>query len=575
MITAEPLPETHPELRAAQRNIACAADLALAVQTEALRLHVYIGRGEIARSDAVDTLMRSGRDLRRTDLEHIVRVGLSGRSAGVGHTRDGASNKLPEPPRPLMRDLPPADPFPVDALSVLAPAARAIHDRVQAPLAMCGQSVLAAATLAVQGQTDIELPTGRSRPLTNYYLTIAATGERKTAVDAEALWPVRRRESALREKHNAERSEYENSRLAWDKARDAAAKNAKPKGDRIAIKALLDVLGPSPVAPLEPLLTCPEPTYEGLCKLFHVGQPSLGIFATEGGQFIGGHGMSDDAKLRTAAGLSTAWDGESIKRVRADGAIVLSGRRLAMHLMAQPDVASAMLNDPLLADQGILSRVLTTAPDAASGTRIWREPSPESDAAMKRYGARLLDILELPLPLEVGTNTLAPRALPLSCAARRLWIAFYNHVEERVASGGELEPVRGLANKLPEHAARIAAVLAMVRDDHANEVSAEEMEAGIELAQHFAAEGLRLYGASRVNADLQLALRLLNWLASRDKPVVSLPCIYQHGPGAIRDKARAAKVTAILEDHGYLVRIEGGTEVENKWRRDAWRVVRD
>ena len=53
-----------------------------------------------------------------------------------------------EPPRPLMRELPPADPYPVDALGeVLAPAARAIHDRIQAPLAICGQSVLAAATV--------------------------------------------------------------------------------------------------------------------------------------------------------------------------------------------------------------------------------------------------------------------------------------------------------------------------------------------------------------------------------------------------------------------------------------------
>jgi len=90
--------------------------------------------------------------------------------------------------------------------------------------------------------------------------------------------------------------------------------------------------------------------------------------------------------------------------------------------------------------------------------------------------------------------------------------------------------VRGHANKLPEHAARIAAVLAMARDIHASEVAAEALEFGIELAQHFAAEGLRLHGASRVNADVQLALHLLNWLFSRDKPVVSLPCIYQHGP---------------------------------------------
>ena len=495
----------------------------------------------------------------------------------VQATVTAARDVILEPPRPLMRELPPADPFPVGALGdVLAPAARAINNRVQAPLAICGQSVLAAATLAVQGHADIELPTGQKRPLTNYYLTIAATGERKTAVDAEALWPVRKRERALHERHDMERHEYENSRLAWEKARDTATKNAKPKGDRVAIKALLDLLGPAPDAPLEPLLICPEPTYEGLCKLFLVGQPSLGIFASEGGQFIGGHGMSDDAKLRTAAGLSAAWDGEAIKRVRADGAIVLSGRPLAMHLMAQPDVASALLNDPVLADQGMLSRVLTTAPDAASGTRIWREPSPESNSVMQRYGARLLDILELPLPLDSGTqNTLAPRALPLSGAARRLWIGFYNHIEERVASGRELEPVRGLANKIPEHAARIAAVLTIVHDIRASEVVTWAIESGIELAQHFATEALRLYGASRVNAEVQLALHLLNWLLPRDNLLVSLPCIYQQGPAAIRDKARATKVTAILEDHGYLVPIPDGAEIEGRWRRDVWRVVRE
>ncbi len=74
------------------------------------------------------------------------------------------------------------------------------------------------------------------------------------------------------------------------------------------------------------MATCPEPTFEGLCKLLAVGQPSVGVFASEGGQFIGGHGMSDDNKLRTAAGLSSVWDGEPIRRVRAgDGSIILPG----------------------------------------------------------------------------------------------------------------------------------------------------------------------------------------------------------------------------------------------------------
>jgi hypothetical protein len=75
-----------------------------------------------------------------------------------------AQEMQPEPPRPLMRESVPPDPFPVDALGdVLELAARAIHDRVQAPLAICGQSVLANTTLAVQAHADVVLPIGGSR----------------------------------------------------------------------------------------------------------------------------------------------------------------------------------------------------------------------------------------------------------------------------------------------------------------------------------------------------------------------------------------------------------------------------
>src|SRR5262249_6110945 len=203
-------------------------------------------------------------------------------------------------------------------------AARAIHDRVQAPIAVCGQSVLATTTLAVQALADIELPTGQSKPLSSFFVSVAATGERKTAVDREALWPVHKRETELRRASPSERLEYENAEAAWEKVRETAIKKAK--GNRAQIKEALDALGPAPLPALEPILTCPEPTYEGLAKLLAVGQPSIGIFAHEGGQFIGGHGMADDAKLRTASGLSTLWDEGVVKRIRAtDGNVVLPG----------------------------------------------------------------------------------------------------------------------------------------------------------------------------------------------------------------------------------------------------------
>jgi Protein of unknown function (DUF3987) len=372
-----------------------------------------------------------------------------------------------EAPRPLMRELPPADPFPVDALGeVLAPAARAINDRVQAPLAICGQSVLAAANLATQALVDVVLPIGgaQAKPVSSFFVTVALSGERKSACDQQAGWPIRKRENELRDTYDVKLPDYINTKAAWDKAREAAIKRGK--GNRVAIKAELDAVGPPPVPPLAPLLTCPEPTYEGMVKHLAVGQPNIGIFATEGGQFIGGHGMRNDAKLFTAAGLSAAWDGDPIKRVRAgDGTIILVGRRVAMHLLAQPGVADILFRDPLLADQGLLSRLLVTAPPSAAGSRLSREERPETDRDLKRYGAPLLTVLEAPLPLFPGkTNELEPRPLPLTPEAQRLWFSFADYIEEAIAQGGPLEPVRGLANKLPEHAARLAAVLSVVRD---------------------------------------------------------------------------------------------------------------
>jgi hypothetical protein len=487
-----------------------------------------------------------------------------------------AHKGLKEPPRPLIRELPPADPFPIDALGdLLGSAARAIHERVRCPVAICGQSVIAAATLAGQAHADVQLPTGHVRPISNFFVTRAETGERKTAADDEALWPVRKREKALREAYDEALPSYENQKIAWEKARDHAVRKAR--GDRGAIKSALDTLGPAPMGPLVPILTCPEPTYEGLCKLLAVSQPSVGVFSSEGGQFIGGHGLSEDKKLLTAAGLSGLWDGEPIKRVRAgDGTSILPGRRVAMHLMAQPDVAAIMLSDRMLLGQGYLSRCLVTAPDSISGTRLWREPCTSADATIKRYGARLLELLERPLPLAEGkANDLAPRVLPLASGARKLWIAFADSVEPQIAPEGALSPVKGIANKLPEHAARLAGILSLVSDPDCGEIPAEQMAAGITLAQHYVAEALRLFEASRVSDDRRLAQRLLTWLlGSWNEEFISLPDIYQKGPNAIRDKTTAARIVAILEDHSWLNRERSGAEIAGQHRREAWRIVR-
>src|SRR3954454_18456545 len=118
---------------------------------------------------------------------------------------DEAEPFTPEPPRPLRRPLPPPDSFPIEALgNLLGPAAQVIQGKTQAPLAICAQSVLAAATLAVQGYADVQLPTRQTRPASGYFVTVAASGERKTSADTEALWPIRKHEENLRVRFDAE-----------------------------------------------------------------------------------------------------------------------------------------------------------------------------------------------------------------------------------------------------------------------------------------------------------------------------------------------------------------------------------
>jgi hypothetical protein len=99
------------------------------------------------------------------------------------------------------------------------------------------------------------------------------------------------------------------------------------------------------------------------------------------------------------------------------------------------------------------------------------------------------------------------------------------------------------------------------------------MKAGITLAEHYAAEALRIFEAGRISDDLRLAQRLLDWLHRKWKEsAVSLPDIYQRGLNAIRDQATARKLVGILVNHGWLVLVPGGAVVAGERRREAWRV---
>jgi hypothetical protein len=88
------------------------------------------------------------------------------------------------------------------------------------------------------------------------------------------------------------------------------------------------------------------------------------------------------------------------------------------------------------------------------------------------------------------------------------------------------------------------------------------------------AEALRLFEATQADAELVRAQALSRWLMTQwDHPVVGLPDIYRLGPNSVRDMKTARRLVDILESHGHLSRIEGGVQVGENFRREAWEIA--
>ena len=101
-----------------------------------------------------------------------------------------------------------------------------------------------------------------------------------------------------------------------------------------------------------------------------------------------------------------------MNKIRAgDGMLIAGEKRLVIHFMLQPNFVSELLGDPVLREQGFLSRLLIAWPKSRIGFRINesdddREPiaSPGEEefrrrihALVSRYGS---DELELAAPLQ-------------------------------------------------------------------------------------------------------------------------------------------------------------------------------
>ena len=169
---------------------------------------------------------------------------------------------------------------------------------------------------------------------------------------------------------------------------------------------------------------------------------------------------------------------------------------------------------------------------------------------------------------------LKPRTLQLKPDAKQRWVALHDHIEESMASTGELYSVRAWGSKAPAQILRIAGVLTLVDDPGASVIRVEAINQGADLVLHALAEAVRIIGITQVPVEVQHAQALLEWCHRDGIAKLHSGAVLQFGPYAIRSKDTFDDAIRMLEKAGWAVPVPGGAEINGKTRRRVWDIRR-
>lgn len=305
--------------------------------------------------------------------------------------------------------------------------------------------------------------------------------------------------------------------------------------------------------------------------LLSEGLGSAGVFSAEGGAFVGGHAMSSDNKLKSAALFSQMWDGEALRRVRVSGvAAPLYGRRVSMHLMGQPEAMAGFASDPTLRDQGLLARFLWSEPISTMGTRLQHDVSPEDEAALARYQRAVGRCLDRPIPRDDDDErACAPVCLELGALALPVIKAFADDVERQLAPGAHFATITGTAAKLAEQALRIAGVFTFIGNPDATAIDYDTMKRACALARWYGEEALRLFNAGAASPEIAKAESLRVWLLAQAERDIARGKILTHGPSRVRDAKEVSAALKVLSESGWVFKSQERPEVWRVFRNDG------
>jgi len=450
-------------------------------------------------------------------------------------------------------------PFPVVALpEPIAEMVCAVSEATQTDPAMAATSALSALSACCGGHAEIEIRHGWREPLCLYTATIAAPGERKSAVQLAMTRPILDVEASLVEKGKAARLEAETRKQVAIKTGEqqrAAAAKARPNerdmkmADAIGAAMIAESIDVPPIA----RLVADDITPEAAASLLAEQGGRLAIISAEGGIFdiiAGRYSRSIpnmDLWLKGHSGdpLKVDRKGRPPEYVRRPA--------LTLGLMIQPAVLSAIAANREFRGRGFLARILYSCPESKVGRRTIAAP-PVDIAVEKRYEAVVAELAS-----GMAGWVADPAVLTLTPTAQQAIKAIEAAVEPTLAGDGELAALADWGAKYVGAVARIAGIIHLAQHGAdggpRTPVDAMTVVAANRIGDYFKASAINAFaemGGDRGTSD---AIYLLGRIRNLGQDEVSERDLHVASRPVFKTKADLIPALDRLIDHGYVIRL--------------------
>jgi len=381
--------------------------------------------------------------------------------------RARCSNDLAEPfewlEHPSLPGEPEPEPLPLDALPpVLRDMARTSHEVTQAPLDSAIAVVLGGVSVAIVGKVWVEICPRRQwiKPAHEYVGIQQPSGTGKSPLINMVQRPIATWEAKKASEESAKRRWAEEQIKLAEKCVDSLRKSAVQDPSRKdELKHALDGLMEAEREPHgEFQLLLSDATEEGIVRVL-AGNGGRAASVDQEGTILevaSGRYGNGDARL---AALTHGWDGEPMRTNRASKARVdLPSVSLALLLGLQPGILKGMLNAETMQQRGLLARFLWIAPTLRWDEILTGRNVPSLDqAAVTRYEEMLTRLLDFPNKSDRSEGV--PHLLKMSPEAQEGVYRLEQAKVDGMRPGGPLQSVPAFAGKLPDHGARVAALL--------------------------------------------------------------------------------------------------------------------